>query len=69
MKEDKVLPVWITVPTLSKDHLLIYALVKKNVSPSLMCWKKKFVAHPCAHVEDHAMDSPNSDQIMLVDDC
>ena len=32
MKEDKVLPVWITVPTLSKDHLPICSC-KKECKP------------------------------------
>ena len=68
MKEDKLQPLWITVPTLSKDHLSICSC-KKECKPLVDVLEEKFVAHPCAHVEDLAMDTPNSDQIMLVDDC
>ena len=64
MKKDKLLPLWKTVPTLSKDHLSI-CFCKKKCKPLVDVLEEKFVAHPCARVDDLAVDTPNSDQTIV----
>ena len=42
-----------------------YVFVKWNVSLLVDVSEEKFVAQPCAHLEDLVMDTPNSDQTIV----